>query len=439
MKKNLLYLAILSLLLLGIYYFQESKKNEVNSRLYIQSADLIHLNKIKLSSGTLIKQSTWVDEATNYPLDQTSIKKFLDFLRNIRITGEITYSDQKELDKFFNLSSSLSFEFVTGTRSTLRVGDLVPDSEQFYLLQDEKLYKAVYDLPAEQSSEVNYYGPQDKLKLIHDLFTTNNSLFIQHQPIKLFIEAAPIEIKYETSNQFFISQNSIKPAPALIFDQELIERYLNQIFNISVVSVRKFEDKNQKVKDVLWLKTEKSQLKLTVFENYQNLSQVYFRIQDYPWIFELRGEDASLLTPNYQRFLPKTIAFLNDLKKLNELEFNYSFDDENYFNAHLTQGEKFEVTSKTQKLNQALWAEVFKILFFLPPYENANYVSELLKTDVKNSQTLFIKFNQEKYSLHLNKDVILLSDMNKKMKYSFFMNTNDRVAFDFIAKELLLK
>jgi hypothetical protein len=404
----------------------------------LTSIDLAHIQKIKLMSGTMIFHSSWVAEDSNYPLDRELLKKYLDLLKNFRLIKEISYQSDAELAQYFTKESSLHFTFKNDQKVLFKIGDLVPDSEEFYLLQNQKLFIATYDVPASQAQESHYYNREDKLKLIHDLFSTSLDALIFHQPFKLFLEAVPKEVHYETANQLQIKENGVFQAPQLPYDPQLIADYFQQISNLEIDSVEKKQSQPFQVKDSFWLITSKSKLKINILENFQMKDQGYFEIENYPWLFKVKGPAYEILKPSYQRFVLKKPKSLEKIKALKKIDFTFSFDNKKFVNAQVNENEQFEITSKLN-LNQVLWKELFKILFNLDPFAEADQLSVLKTQEILLPNSLYLRFGNENYFLRLKKGEIILADINQKLVFHYFLNKSERVGFEFSKHELIVK
>ncbi|MCO4794433.1 MAG: hypothetical protein KC493_12005 [Bacteriovoracaceae bacterium] len=456
MRQNLILLLTLSALILGAYLFEEigdrNKRATEDKR-----TTLFNMKKYgEVKSFTspeaslkLLAGGASVTVKNNWPVDPKRLQEFFSILTGIRAKRILTESEVNSIDRktmFPTEEAVLTFHFEKGVVS-FRLGKKLDTEQSFYLevIQgDDKKVAIAHDV-----GEVSaMYNKKDSYKddtkyrrfltlfYMKDTWFHDNSIFNAEEKHHLQ-KISELELDSNRNRRFkliFNGGNTLPaPIPGIGINIESFDKFMTKLLKTKATEVIFNGNKEALLEKKSMIKIfyeDDSTLDLDLYGKYQDKSG-YFVLKNNQ-IFKLSKTESSLFFENVQKFWNKIPT--NDILNAS-LKASISFPRGKSIDFELNGKKNFEAKTITPGLELDN-KEMYKLIEFLG--EEADFITQGTVDEEKGISQLLLKLNLggEKISLVRKKSELIVSKVNKRLKYHY--KNRHHLPFSFEMSKLLV-
>ena len=172
----------------------------------------------------------------------------------------------------------------------------------------------------------------------------------------------------------------------------------------------------------------KEELNIKLYSGLNGKYGNYLKVDGRDDIIEIELMESNLFFLNVQDFWIKKIKFDIDFKKINDFNFEISFDNNKYFDFKINDLETFKVIPTDDGVSFVSNTHMnflFNLLFNLADFKQAHYIEELQGEALninKGSFDLYIKIFGKFFTVKVQDDFILVGDYNDKVLFKFKYN-----------------
>jgi hypothetical protein len=429
----------LFILLIGLicftYYFEEVKginQNIIKTDKQRLIKEFNQFDKLKTDQYIVEKKkqdmNEWIVGNLNYPASAQLLKDFSHILENINITGKVSSDNESDYFKQTKVSFTLfkgeqAFEYILGDVSSLTGKFYVKrlKDSKVYICQDDSRFSGPYKSGLDQ--RLRKYM---RLKLI---LTGKNDLFIER---KLFqhidlnqVSKLKIDGKHNRWFEVDIKNGSTVPPKYAPLKYKKIPEVVQFLFDKAIV-------KNLLLGGQSILSNPVSEMKIShgnqissakLYAGLNGKYGRYVKFKNLNYIFELDETSAMIFNTHVQDFWNKKFLLDVDFSKMEDFQYQLSFDGDKYYHFEVKNLDKFDIAilnEEVSSINKNLMNFMFNLIFNLVDFKEAKYVEEITKI---NKSQLYLKIFKRDYALSILNEKIEVIDINSRIKYHFSYNT----------------
>lgn len=433
--RNLSLFAVLLVLLVGTYFFQEKRTESEYKR--AEKKDLLipfEINHLKLPHVDAIKkQGQWWynQQLLSYNIFKQIEKKLSDIKKIKEINGDWkSYSENPFNFKINQIDWS--------------IGDLSLDKQAFYIRKDKKIFLAVIDGESTHLTQNAEEIESIKLKELLLLLSKNQDEFKETQLFRYFsnlsFEKIYIDIIGNLPYELDLSSNTTLPPPikGISVQENIKNHFMGLITQATIKKELQYSDKlkfkklgtivfdkdNNKVQWQLWLKNNKS-ADAIIIEPFKKkaflmvggtLKAFFVHLQDY-W------DKKVIPQKEFTSFDKIDIIFYQGSKKANLTLFNR---------------EPLKFETKGYKIDELKMDKLIKIIFNLVPEDQADRVSILSSSEKKqffSGDHLRIEVMGQELILWRKYQELIVANLTQGFKAHFtVLDENFRATFEDMLK-----
>ncbi len=406
MKKNLYLLGVLTILLIGTYFFQERK----TSRAFEESLTRDHLILIDQ-----IKKISWGDVEAEKRADQwwaagrlLSYNQFKDFEKKISNIKKIKMVDGYKAHYF---GTPLTFK-INGIEWT--IGDVTLDKQGFYLAQGQKVMVAVIEGEAGELTDDEMKLAQiklDDLKKIFsfklaDLYETQLFRYYPHLPVGQAIIEYQDHIKFELD---FLNNKTLPPPIHGVREHEkLVEKFKTLVTQVTIKQEVPFAEnlKHTKLGKIIFQRDDQK----VIWELWLGSSEsadTYLIDPSKRVAWKMIGGTLKVFFIQVQDYWDKKVIPQEVFESFTRLKTMFLQGDKSAV-VEVLNREPLEFTTKGHKVDLDKMRLIFQYIFNLSDKDQADRVSQLskserkeilsgdfLRTEVMGQELLFWRKQQE--------------------------------------------
>lgn len=421
MKKNLILLLMVFLLGIFAYLQQEKRFFSASDQLNLSS----NVSSIRYRFGEIIQGRNGLQfKDFIYPLQMEKIEALIKDLNQIRLVKAIDIPND-QLNNFF--PDPENFFVINDTE--IRLGDKVPGSSQFYLSVKKnaqlKFYIATYEIP--KSDQTYMLSEEEKFAYVWGIFNYPrvewyDKNFIHHTLSPIL----RVDINHYSKKPFSLNFREGKITPESFHGlstnlqkvAEFQQQLVNTVFNEITVDGKSLK---KPIAEMIFESNGK-QKKLILFSEFKNKTGLFAQFENDSQVYTLDENNAKIFYVNQSDFWFKTPLPI-EAKKAAKFTLNLSHDDKIY--------KDFTIDEKQVPAENV--SEIIRIFLGITPYEEADRISDLAKDDLifKRGQGLYCKVGDKKFYLSVNKDEILLANLQEKHILHYYIRGGRRaISFD---------
>lgn len=416
MKKNLILLLLV--FLLGIFaYLQQEKK-------FFSASDQLNLNTnvsyIRYRLGEMIQGRNGLQfKDFSYPLQMEKIEALIKDLNQIRLLKSIEIP-AANVSNFFPDENNF---FIIGD-TEIHLGDKVPGSSQFYFSVKKngtsKFYIAAYEIP--KTDQTYMLSEEEKFAYVWGIFNFPRIEWYNKNFIATMVSPIlRVDLNHFSKKAFSINFREGKITPesfrGMAVNLEKIKEFREQLLSTIFKEIDQDDSSLKKAVAEIILESNGKQKKLVLFSEFKGKNGQFAQFDKESLVYALDENNAKIFYVNQSDFWLKTPLPL-ELKKAAKFSLELSRDDKTYTSYVID-----EKQTPSENIN-----EIIRIFLGIAPYEEADRVSDLTKDDLlfKRGQGLYCKVGGQKFYLTVNKDEILLGNLQEKHILHYYIRGGRR-------------
>lgn len=435
MKKNLSLFAILIILLVGTYIFQEKRVEK--ERIEAHEKDLLikeEITQLKLPNIEAVKKNGqwWAGDKL---LSHNTFKQIEKKLKEIKKFKDI----QGEWKSYFPNPFTIVINGKTWT-----IGDMSLDKQSFYIAKEKDIYLAYIEGESTQLTTKEEDIESIKLnelisflsKKEKDLYETQLFRFYPNLPQERVVVTAEGNLPYELD----FKKNETVPPP--------------------MTGVKVHDDLRGKFHSLLTQANIKEEVPYSPKLQFKKLGEILFQGKDKSvkwelWLVSDKKADAVIIDPelkrafsvvggtlklyfvNVQDYWDKKVIPQKDFKSFTRLEASFVQGDKSE-TVTIINKEPFAFEAKKHKVDQAKMEELLQFIFNLGPKGEADRVSNLSSSERKlllSGDHLRIDVMGQELILWRKQEELIVANLTQGFKAHFgLINENFRATFSDVLK-----
>lgn len=456
MKKNLIFLGILSLLLTFTYFFQEKRDrdfyqsrenlaNTLQEGLEFEKLKIIQLKKTKIEK----RDEIYFLPKYNYPASKDRIDDLLRRLGDMKVKRVLEESEVKKLKKEDFLRKDdpfISFTFEKNKNITFTIGKKLEFNDSFYVKLQRDNKESVVIAAIEEAKE-SFIGNEDEYQRYQydeliSLIRKKESFYLRHEVLLPSVEISmisSIQIEGNHNRPFKVdfkeNQTTPRPYGGGAYEKEAFTSFLKELGNFSaneLIFKAKHKDLKHLVSKVLLTLSNGNEITLKIFSQYQDQKGYFLSISDRDnLIFKLNQMAAKIFFTHVQDFWSKSVLSEKSLFDQGDVTFKMEFSGNKIFEIKIPYEKEFKVeivSAPDQEIIYQPNVNAFKSLFLIlmgTYREKARHISPLSETDKKKHLIKdYIKLHIPSYNLLIAKvgDEFIIDQNDKGFKIHYLFN-----------------
>lgn len=434
MKKNLIYLCILTVLLTLTYFSEEilkpkaKMKRDLQRKVISQVEDISRI-KVQHLEFSKTQSGEWTTSHPYLMLDEIKFESFFSVLKGLAISSEITDKKIEEFTKFQSIPFTIfkgedEYNYILGDVSEATGAFYLIDAKKniVYVCYDESLLKDIYRNQTQLDLKKYIRFKNMLSNLVESFHDTGILQFLLND------EILSIEIHNLPNRKFSLDfeSNRMSPLPPKSIEYyPLSDAFISLISRSSIEAVIPLGRNivSHLISDIK-IKGKQNNYDLKLYSSLNGEFGRYLKINNKKELYKLRLEKPNLFFSNMQDFWDKRQKIAKaSLAGLKKLEFKMSNAGE-YFDFYVDDFESFSVKFDDKRVlavSQTHINMLFNLLFNLVDFKSARYIQVGEGDDKK--YMLSIKLLGEEYKLGFSKYHIEVYETSTSISYFYDYNT----------------